>query len=144
VRYPNVGAVGLGLVHDELIAERSWERLRLDHRGSERWEVVSDRLDDGEAIQFDSLAMWREVGDGGQQPETEGFLVLTDRRLLFATFARGVEIDVRLSRIKNAWATRLKVRLAHLEVETGDCRVHAFWTAVRPAWLVVGAVHGGT
>jgi hypothetical protein len=136
--------LGSDWVHDELIAERSWERLRHDHRGSERWEVVSDRLDDGEAIQFDSLAMWRELGDGGRQPEAEGFLVLTDRRLLFATFSHGVEIDVRISRIKNAWATRLKLRLAHLEVETGDRRVHAFWTAARPAWLIVGAVHGGT
>ena len=139
-----VGAVGFGQVNDELIAERSWERLRLDHRGSERREVLAGRLDDGETIQFDSLAIWRELGDWGRQPEAEGFLVLTDRRLLFATFSHGVEIDLRISRIKNAWATRLKLRLAHLEVETGDRRVHAFWTAIRPAWLIVGAVHGGT
>jgi hypothetical protein len=107
-------------------------------------EIVSDRLDPGESVQFDSLAMWRELVDGDQRPEAEGFLVVTDRRLLFATFTHGVHLDVRFSRIRNAWATRLKVRLAHLEVETGDRHVHAFWTAVRPAWLVVGAVHGGT
>ncbi len=105
---------------------------------------MADRLDAGEAIQFDTLAMWRELGAGLEEPEAEGFLVLTDRRLLFATPTHGVRLDVRISRITNAWVTRLKLRLAHLEVETGDRRVHAFWTAAKPAWRVVGAVHGGT
>jgi hypothetical protein len=136
--------LGAGLVHNDLITERPWERLRRDHPVPERWEIVADRLDAGETIQFDTLAMWREVGAEPKEPEAEGFLVLTDRRLLFATLADGVHLDVRISRITNAWAKRMKVRLAHLEVETGDRRVHAFWTAVKPAWLVVGAVHGGT
>ena len=135
--------MGAGLVHNDLITERPWERLRRDQWVSERWEIVADRLDAGEMIQFDTLAKWREIGADVSEPEAEGFLVLTDRRLLFATLAEGVHFDERISRITNAWVTRLKVRLAHLEVETGDRRVHAFWTAVKPAWLVVGAVHGG-
>ncbi len=130
-------------MHRGLIIERPWERLRQGPKVSERWELVADKLDAGEAIQLDTLAKWREVGADQLEPGTEGFLVLTDRRLLFATSARGVHLDVRFSRIKNAWVTRLRARLAHLEVETGD-RVHAFWTAEKPAWLVVGAVHGGT
>jgi hypothetical protein len=138
------GQLGAGLVHNDLITERAWERLRRDPSMPQRWELVADRLDAGEAIQFDTLAKWRELGAGHDEPEAEGFLVLTDRRLLFATFALGVHLDVRISRITNAWVTRLKARLAHLEVETGDRRVHAFWTAAKPAWLVVGAVHGGT
>jgi hypothetical protein len=129
-------------VHNQLIAER--ERLHLGQDSAERRGVVADRLDVGESIQFDTLAMWRELGETSEPTEVEGFLVLTDRRLLFATFARGVEVDERISGIKNAWATRLKLRLAHLEVETGDRKVHAFWTAARPAWRIVGAVHGGT
>jgi hypothetical protein len=111
---------------------------------SQRCELVADRLDTGEVIQFDTLAKWRELGGGRGEREAEGFLVLTDRRLLFATLGHGVHFDVRISRITNAWVTRLRAKLAHLEVETGDRRVHAFWTAAKPAWLVVGAVHGGT
>ncbi len=104
---------------------------------------MADRFDAGEAIQFDALAMWRELGHRGTSPESDGFLVLTDRRLLLASFAIGVHLDVHLSRIRNAWATRVKAKLAHLEVETGDRRVYALWMAERPAWLIVGAVHGG-
>jgi hypothetical protein len=136
--------LGAGLVHNGLTTERPWGRLRRDKLQPSRLEIVADRLDDGEAIQFDTLAMWREFGAGESEREAEGFLVLTDRRLVFASLTHGVHLDVRISRITNAWVTRLKARLAHLEVETGDRRVHAFWTAAKPAWLVVGAVHGGT
>jgi hypothetical protein len=107
-----------------------------------RWQIVSDRLDPSETIQFDALAMWREFGFG--HGEAEGFLVLTDRRLLFATLALGVLVDLQVSRIRNAWVARLKSKTVHLEVETRDENVHAFWTGKRPAWLVVGAVHGGS
>jgi hypothetical protein len=138
------GQLGAGQLHNGLITERPWGRLRRGHWLPPRWELVADRLDQGEAIQFDALAMWREFSGGDEEREAEGFLVLTDRRLLFASFTHGVHLDVRISRITNAWVTRLKVKLAHLEVETGDRRVHAFWTAAKPAWLVVGAVHGGT
>ncbi len=110
----------------------------------QRWELVADRLDPGEVIQFDTLAKWRELGVGHEEREAEGFMVLTDRRLLFATFGNGVRLDVLISRVTNAWVTPLKVKLAHLEVETRDRRIHAFWTAAKPAWRVVGAVHGGT
>ena len=83
------GQLGAGLVHNDLITERAWERLRRDPSMPQRWELVADRLDAGEAIQFDTLAKWRELGAGHEEPEAEGFLVLTDRRLLFATFALG-------------------------------------------------------
>jgi hypothetical protein len=123
-------------------SDRRAGRRRGERRGPARWHVVSDRLDPSEAIQFDALAMWRELGHGHKCRESEGFLVLTDRRLLFATSAHGVHFDEHISSIKNAWVTRMKLRLVHLEVETWDRHIHAFWTAKRPAWLVVGAVHG--
>jgi hypothetical protein len=40
--------------------------------------------------------------------------------------------------------TRLRAKAVHLEIEDSDQNVHAFWTGKRPAWLVVGAVHGNT
>jgi hypothetical protein len=46
--------------------------------------------------------------------------------------------------IRNAWVARLKSKTAHLEIETSDQNIHAFWTGKRSAWLVVGAVHGNT
>jgi hypothetical protein len=128
--------------HNDLIAEGPWERLRRDRWEPSRCRVVADRLDPDEAIQFDALARWRELGNGSTNHEAEGFLVLTDRRLLFATLALGVRLDIHVSCIRNAWVTRMKAKLVHLEVETGDQDIHAFWIAKRPAWLVVGAVHG--
>ncbi len=109
-----------------------------------RRQIVSERLDPSESIQFDVLAMWRELGRESESSEAEGFLVLTDRRLLFATLALGVLVDLQVSRIRNAWVTRLRAKAVHLEIETSDQNVHAFWTGKRPAWLVVGAVHGNT
>jgi hypothetical protein len=109
-----------------------------------RWEIVSERLDPSETIQFDVLAMWRELGLESERAEAEGFLVLTDRRLLFATLALGVLVDLQVSRIRNAWVTRLRAKAVHLEIEDSDQNVHAFWTSKRPAWLVVGAVHGNS
>jgi hypothetical protein len=109
-----------------------------------RWEIVSERLDPAETIQFDVLAMWRELGLESERAEAEGFLVLTDRRLLFATLALGVLVDLQVSRIRNAWVTRLRAKAVHLEIEDSEQNVHAFWTGKRPAWLVVGAVHGNT
>jgi hypothetical protein len=109
-----------------------------------RRQIVSERLDPSESIQFDVLAMWRELGRESDRSEAEGFLVLTDRRLLFATLALGVLVDLQVSRIRNAWVTRLRAKAVHLEIETSDQNVHAFWTSKRPAWLVVGAVHGNT
>lgn len=107
-----------------------------------RQKIVSDRLEPSETIQFDALAMWREFGM--EHAEAEGFLVLTDRRLLFATLALGVLVDLQVAGIRNAWVARLNSKTAHLEIETSDQNIHAFWTGKRSAWLVVGAVHGNT
>jgi hypothetical protein len=109
-----------------------------------RWQIVSERLEPSESIQFDALAMWRKLGLDSERSDAEGFLVLTDRRLLFATLALGVLVDLQVSRIRNAWVTRLRAKAVHLEIETGDQNVPAFWTSKRPAWLVVGAVHGNS
>jgi hypothetical protein len=90
------------------------------------------------------LAMWRELGLESERAEAEGFLVLTDRRLLFATFALGVLVDPQVSRVRNAWVTRLRAKAVHLEIAESEQSVHAFGTGKRPAWLVVGAVRGNS
>ena len=109
-----------------------------------RLQIVASRLESGEEIQFDVLAMWRELGNQDEGGGCEGFLIMTDRRLLFGTYHLGVLVDLPVSGVRNAWVAPLKSKAAHLEVETRDHLVHAFWTGKKPAWRVVGAVHGGT
>jgi hypothetical protein len=81
-----------------------------------RFGIINDHLEPGEEILYDVLALLLDPGGGLKAWEAEGYLVLSDRRLIFGTPEHGILVDVRTRQIKVPVRVRNRVLMAHLLV----------------------------
>jgi hypothetical protein len=88
-----------------------------------RLDIINDRLQPGEAILFDVLALLLDPGGGLKPREAEGYVVLSDRRLISATEKHGILLDVAIEQI-NATTIERRFLMAHLIVSLKDGTIH--------------------
>jgi hypothetical protein len=65
-----------------------------------RLDVIDDRLGSDETVIVEVLALLFDPGGGLKKREAEGWLVLTNRRLVVGTAKHGILIDLPMKEIK--------------------------------------------
>jgi hypothetical protein len=91
-----------------------------------RFELINDRLEPGEEILFDVLALLLDPGGGLKAREAEGYLVLSDRRLIFGTPEHGLLVDIPTRQIKVPVRVQNRFLMAHLLLSLEDGTRHTF------------------
>ena len=91
-----------------------------------RLGMISDGLEPDEEVLFDVLALLLDPGGGLKPREAEGYLVLTDHRLIFGTSKHGVLVDVMIRKITVPARVQYRITMAHLVVRLDDGTIHTF------------------
>ena len=89
-----------------------------------RLDVIDDSIGFDETVLFDVLALLFDPGGGLKKREAEGFLVLTDRRLIFATSKHGIMVDLAMKEIEMPVTVTHKFAMARLAVQAGGGATH--------------------
>jgi hypothetical protein len=82
-----------------------------------RLELIGDCLESDENVLLDVLALLLDPGQGLSKREAEGYLVLTNRRLMFGTAKHGILIDLPTKKIQVPVAITHKFMMARLLVK---------------------------
>jgi hypothetical protein len=109
-----------------------------------RLAVIADSIHADEDVLWDLLALWLEPGGELKPRRAEGHFVLTDRRLVFATPQRGILVDLDRARIKRADLVKVRLTMAHLQIETEDGRLFTFVADKRVSRLIAEAIEKAT
>jgi hypothetical protein len=104
-----------------------------------RIAMVAPMLQPGEKDLWDVGAIWHENPDILGPRDGEGFLVLTDRRVLFGTPRLGVLLDLPLDAIEANMAKDRR-NMAILVLQVDGKNQMTFWTGKKSARKVVDAV----
>ena len=104
-----------------------------------RLDIISDTLESDEEIQLDVRALLLHPGSGLKKREAEGFLILTDRRLLFATGRHGILVDVQISKVTSI-DLKHRITMTHLSLQT-DSTVYTFVLARSPALRTANVIN---
>lgn len=91
-----------------------------------RLEIIDDTIEFDESIVLDVLALLFDPGGGLKKREAEGYLVLTNRRLIFATVWHGILVDVARKEIVPPASISYRWMMARLVVETNQDTKHTF------------------
>jgi hypothetical protein len=91
-----------------------------------RLDVIDDSLGFDETVTIDVLALLFDPGGGMKKREAEGYLVLTDRRLIFGTAKHGILVDLPLKEIKVPVTLRYRYMMARLVVQADSGITHTF------------------
>lgn len=91
-----------------------------------RLDIIDETIGSDETVMFDVLALLFDPGGGLKKREAEGSLVLTDRRLIFATSRHGLMVDLSRKDIKRPVTLTYKLAMARLIVETNRGATHTF------------------
>ncbi len=83
-----------------------------------RLDVIDDSLGFDEFVLLDVLALLFEPGGQLKKREAEGYLVLTNRRLIFGTVRHGILVDVSIKEVVAPVAITHKIMMARLLVTT--------------------------
>jgi hypothetical protein len=113
----------------------------MDEGQQARFGMIKDRLKPGEEILYDVLALLLDPGGGLKAWEAEGYLVLSDRRLIFGTPEHGILVDVRTRQIKAPVRVRNRVLMAHLLVPLEDGTIHRLVVNKRSARAIADAIN---
>ena len=89
-----------------------------------RLGTISDRLEPDEEVLFDVLALLLDPGDGLKPREAEGYLVLTDRKLVFGTAKHGILVDAAIETITPPARVQYRITMAHLVLRLDDGAIH--------------------
>ncbi|MGB7051903.1 MAG: hypothetical protein WBG41_10060 [Acidimicrobiales bacterium] len=92
----------------------------MDGANQARFGIINDHLEPGEEVLDDVLALLLDPGRGLKAWEAEGYLVLSDRRLIFGTPEHGILVDVRRREINAPVRVRHRFLMAHLLVSLKD------------------------
>ena len=106
-----------------------------------RLKTINDRLEPSEEILYDVLALLLDPGGGLKAWEAEGYLVLSDRRLIFGTPEHGILVDVRTRQIKIPVRLRHRFLMAHLLVPLEDGTIYRFVVNKRSARAIADAIN---
>ena len=91
-----------------------------------RLDVIDDSLRFDETVLFDVLALLFDPGGGLKKREAEGYLVLTNRRLIFGTAKHGILVDLAMEEIKVPVTLRYQYMMARLVVQADPGITHTF------------------
>jgi hypothetical protein len=91
-----------------------------------RLDIIDDAVGPNESVSFDVLALLFDPGGGLKKREAEGYLVLTSRRIIFATARHGLLIDLARKEIASPASVSYKWTTARLVVETDEGTKHTF------------------
>ena len=91
-----------------------------------RLNVIDDILMSDETVVVEVLALLFDPGGGLKKREAEGWLVLTDRRLVFGTAQHGILIDLPLKEIGPPPTIAYKFMMVRLLVKADDGAEHTF------------------
>lgn len=89
-----------------------------------RLDLIDKSLGLDEAPIFDVRALLLDPGGGLKKREAEGFLVLTNRRLIFGTAKHGILVDLPMKGVKGPATVAHKYMTARLFIETDTGKVH--------------------
>lgn len=89
-----------------------------------RLGIVSDHLEPDEEVLFDVLALLLDPGGGLKPREAEGYVVLTDRRLIFGTAKHGILVDAARGQIAYPARAQYRLTMAHLVIRLKDGAIH--------------------
>jgi hypothetical protein len=107
-----------------------------------RLGAVNDQIEPDEAILFDVLALLLDPGYGLKAREAEGYLVLSDRRLIFGTAEHGVLINVTIGRVERPTRICNRLLMARLLVSLNDDTSHTFVINKRSARAIARSING--
>jgi hypothetical protein len=91
-----------------------------------RLDVIDHILGSDETVMVEVLALLFDPGGGLKKREAEGWLVLTNRRVVFGTATHGILIDVRMNEIKVPATITYKFMMARLLVNVDNGAEHTF------------------
>jgi hypothetical protein len=94
--------------------------------GRARLDVIDDSLGFDETVILDVLALLFDPGGGLKKREAEGYLVLTNRRLIFGTAKHGILVDLAMKEIKAPVTFRFRYMMARLLVQADSGITHTF------------------
>ena len=91
-----------------------------------RLDVIDDILDSDESVVVEALALLFDPGGGLKKREAEGWLVLTNRRLVFGTAQHGILIALPMKEILVPATITDKFMSARLLVKADSGAEHTF------------------
>ena len=91
-----------------------------------RLDVIDDILESDETVTVEVLALLFDPGGGLKKREAEGWLVLSNRRLVFATTKHGILIDLPIKEIRVPVTVTDRFMSARLLVKVEDASEHTF------------------
>jgi hypothetical protein len=91
-----------------------------------RLDIIDAVVDPEETVIVDVLALLFDPGDGLKKREAEGHLVLTNRRLIFATSWHGIMVDLSREETVVPVSQSQRWMMARLVVRTCGGRTHEF------------------
>jgi hypothetical protein len=83
-----------------------------------RLDIIDATIGFDETVIFDVLALLFGPGGGLKKREAEGFLVLTSRRLIFATSRHSIMVDLSMKDIERPITLTYRLAMARLIVQT--------------------------
>ena len=107
-----------------------------------RLETIRNRLEPGEEIRFDVLALLLDPGGGLKAREAEGYLVRSDRRLIFGTPEHGILVDVPRRKIEVPVRVCNRLLMAHLLVSLEDGTSYTLVINKRSARAIDRSING--
>jgi hypothetical protein len=111
----------------------------LDEKAA-RLRLVAERVGPDEDYVWDVGAIWRENPTLVSRRDAEGFLVVTDRRLIYANHRVGVLVDLPFDRISSAQMTRRRITTAQLSVSDSEGKRMRFYTGKRSVGVILEAI----
>jgi hypothetical protein len=91
-----------------------------------RLDVIDDSLGSDEIVMVEALALLFDPGGGLKKGEAEGWLVLTNRRLVFGTAKHGILINLPMKEITVPATITDKFMSARLLVKAENGSEHTF------------------
>ena len=104
-------------------------------------ESVDAILRPDEKVLSDDRALLLNPGGGLKKREAEGYLVLTDRRLIFGTARHGILVDLAFAQVKRPTTTAYRFTMSHLTIASVDGPIRTFVMAHHPAQAVSKAIN---
>jgi hypothetical protein len=89
-----------------------------------RLDVIDDRLGSDETVIVEVLALLFDPGGGLKKREAEGWLVLTNRRLVVGTAKHGILIDLPMKEIKVPATIKDKFMMTRVLVKADNGAEH--------------------
>ena len=124
-RIPSSRAPGASINSPLRHSRAEYTRLAVVKDNKPRLEAIEELLQPGEAVVFDVLALLFDPDGDLKKREVEGYLVLTDRRVIFSTTKHGNLVELPRDKIKVPVTVRDKFMMSHLELETSSGTSHS-------------------